>query len=183
MSNRVTIIAWILLALALAAWAGVGYGAHWITSTAQQRANDTRAALTKANQAALNQKVEALAQNTKEKRDELAKIAGADVVVVVDAIDAAGKAAGIDAKVSDASVAGSQQLGKNGDTLRGVVFTVQAAGSFAQIMHAVSLYEKLPLLSTVEQLDIEKVQSSDPKSASWRMLARIRVQTLLSVSI
>lgn len=182
MSNRVTITSWLLLILAIASWAGVGYSANWIKSTAQRRANDTRAALTKANQAALNQKVESLAQSTKDKRTELSKIAGADVVVVVDAIDAAGKAAGLEAKVTDAAVSGSQQLGKNGDTLRGVVFTVQAVGSFAQIMHAVSLYEKLPLLSSVDQLDIEKVQGTDAKS-QWRMLARIRVMTLLSVSI
>jgi hypothetical protein len=183
MSNRVTLISWILLALAIAAWAGVGYAAHTITSTATQRSNDTRAALTKANQAALNQKVESLAESTKEKRDQLTQIAGADVVVVVDAIDAASKASGIEAKVIDAAVAGTQPLGKTGDTLRAVVFTVQGTGSFAQIMHALSLYEQLPLLSSIDQFDVEKVQSTDQKSPAWRMSARIRVQTLLSVSI
>ncbi len=173
-----------MLALAVASWAGVAYAAHTITSTAIKRSNDTKLAQTKANQAALNQKVEALADSTKEKRDQLAALAGADVVSIIDVIDAAGKTAGIDAKVSDASVAGSQQLGKNGDTLRGVAFNVQGTGTFTQIMHAAQLYERLPLLSSIDQFDIEKVPVSDPKQANlWHITARIRVQTLISVSI
>ncbi len=169
--------------LAIVLWVGVGYAAHMITSTASQRSTDTMLAQTKVNQAALNRRVEALAENTKENREQLKALAGADVVSIIDIIDAAGKSAGIEARVSDAAVAGTQELEKNGDTLRAVVFNVQGAGTFAQVMHAAQLYEKLPLLSTIDQLDIEKVQSTDPKAPPWRINARIRVQTLISVSI
>jgi hypothetical protein len=184
MSNTVKIISWIMLVIALASWAGVGYAAHVIKATAIKRANDTKLAQTKANQAVLNQKVEALAESTKEKRDQLSAIAGADVVSIIDVIDAAGKTAGIEARVSDASVAGQQQLGKTGDTLRGVAFNVQGTGTFVQVMHAAELYEKLPILSSIDSIDIEKVQGSDPKTANlWHISARIRVQTLITVSI
>ncbi len=183
MSNQVKITSWVLLALALASWASVGYAAHLISETATQRSNDTRLALTKANQVALNQRVEALAENTKEKRKQLETIAGADVVSVIDIIDAAGKSAGIEAKVSDAAVASSLQLGKTTDTLRGLVFNVQGSGTFAEVMHAAALYEKLPLLSSIDQIDIEKQPSPDPKLPPWHINARIRVQTLISVSI
>jgi hypothetical protein len=182
MSNRVNILALVLLVLALCGWAGVGYSAHMIKETAVQRTNDSQAALTKANQAAHNRRVEALAASTKDERDRLTQIAGADVVSVIDTIDAAGKTAGITAKVSDAAVAGSQQLGKSGDSLRGVVFNVQGEGTFTQVMHAAALYEKLPLLSVIDSMDIERSQSTDPKAAPWRIIVRIRVLTLVQVS-
>lgn len=183
MTKTVKLISWIAIAVAILAWSGVILSANMIRSTAIQRSNDTRAALTKANQTALNKRVDTLAQNTKEKREQLTALAGADVVSIIDVIDSAGKSAGLDAKVSDAAVGGTQQLGKNGDTLRAVVFNVQGNGTFAQVMHAAALYEKLPLLSSIDQLDIEKVQSSDPKAPAWHISARIRVQTLISVSI
>lgn len=182
MSSRVNLIAWCLLAIAVCAWGGVAYAAQTIKSTALQRTNDSQLALTKANQAAMNRRIDALAQSTKEKREALSAIAGADVVSIIDMIDAAGKTAGITAKVSDAAVSGSQQLGKNGDSLRGVVFNVQGAGTFTQVMHAASLYEKLPLLSSIDQMDIERSQSSDPKAAPWQITIRIRVLTLVQVS-
>ncbi len=183
MSNRVVLTSWIVIALALSAWGGVFFASQLIRSTAIERSNDTKDALTKANQVALNRSVQTLADNTKAKRDELSAIAGSDVVPIIEVIDAAGKTAGLKAQVSDAAVGSTQQLGKNGDTLRAVVFNVQGEGSFAQVMHAATLYEKLPLLSSIDQMDIEKVQGNDPKAPAWRIAVRIRVQTLISVSI
>ncbi len=172
-----------MVALAILSWGAVVFAANLIETTAVQRSNDSIAALTKANQAALNKRVQALAESTKDKRAELSAIAGADVVPIIDLIDAAGKSAAIQATVSDAAVTGTQQLDKSGDTLRAVVFNVQGSGTFVQVMHAAELYEKLPLLSSIDQMDIEKVQSSDPKLPPWHISVRIRVQTLISVSI
>lgn len=183
MNERIKLISWALLVLAIIVWGGVLYSANMITSTAQTRSNDTQLALTKANQSVMNQKVSALAQVTEEKRKELTTLAGADVVSIIDTIDAAGKSAGIEAKVSDASVAGSQQLGKGGDTLRAVVFSVQGDGTFTQVMHAAQLYERLPLLASLDQMDIVRNQSSDSKSPAWHITARIKVLTLIQVSI
>ncbi len=131
MSNHVTRISWIVIALACVAWGGVFFSANLIRSTAIQRSNDTKDALTKANQTALNKRVQTLAESTKEKRDQLAAIAGSDVVAIIDIIDSAGRSAGLTAKVSDAAVGGTQQLGKNGDTLLAVVFNVQGEGTVA----------------------------------------------------
>ena len=183
MTERIKQASWILLVLAIVIGAGGAYSANMITSTALKRSNDTQLALTKANQSAMNQKVEALAQVTADKRNELTVLAGADVVSIIDTIDAAGKSAGIEAKVSDASVAGSQQLGKNGDTLRAVVFSVQGDGSIAQVMHAAQLYERLPLLSTIDQMDIVRNSTGDSKTPAWHITARIKVLTLIQVSI
>ncbi len=181
MSNSIKLISIISFVCAVVAWGGVVYSAQMIRGTAVERSNDTKEALTKANQAALNQRVETLALNTKEKRDQLKSLAGTDVVAIVDIIDAAGKSAGITAKVSDAAVGGTTALGKSGDTLRAVVFNVQGEGTFTQVMHAASMYEKLPLLSSIDQMDIEKVQAGDPKSTLWHINVRIRVQTLITI--
>jgi hypothetical protein len=183
MSERIKLMSWILLVFAIASCAGVGYAAQMIRATALQRSNDTQLAMTKANQSAMNQKVQALAEVTKEKREELALLAAADVVTVIDTIDAAGRSAGIEAKVSDASVAGTLPLGKSGDTLRAVMFSVQGDGSMAQVMHAAQLYERLPLLSSVDQIEIVRNNTSDPKQPAWHITARIKVLTLIQVSI
>ncbi len=183
MSERLKLMSWILLALAIVIWGGVAYSANMIRETALQRSNDTQLALTKANQLAMNQKVEALAEVTADKRTQLSTLAGADVVAIIDIIDAAGKSAGIEAKVSDASVAGTTALGKTGDALRAVVFSVQGDGTIAEVMHAAQLYERLPMLSSIEQMDIARNQSSDPKSPPWHITVRIKVQTLIQVAI
>lgn len=183
MSDRIKLASWILLMLAIGAWGAVGYGANMIRQTALKRANDSQLAMTKVNQAAMNQRVEALAEVTADQRTQLTTLATADVVSVIDVIDAAGKSAGIEAKVSDASVAGTQQLGKNGDTIRAVVFSVQGDGSMTEVMHALELYERLPLLSSVDQVEIVKNGGNDPKTPPWHITARIKVLTLIQVSI
>ena len=181
MSDRIKFASWILLAIAIVIWAGVAYSADMIRETALKRSNDTQLALTKANQLAMNQKVEALSEVTAEKRTQLTTLAGADVVSIIDIIDAAGKSAGVVAKVSDASVAGTVAVGKNGDTLRAVVFSVQGDGTITQVMHAAQLYERLPLLSSIEQIDIAKNQSSDSKAPPWHITVSIKVLTLISI--
>jgi uncharacterized membrane protein YgcG len=66
MSERIKLMSWILLVFAIASCAGVGYAAQMIRATALQRSNDTQLAMTKANQSAMNQKVQALAEVTNE---------------------------------------------------------------------------------------------------------------------
>ncbi len=179
MNKRIIITSWILLAVALLAWAAVGYAAYAMVQTAEARASDAKLALTKANQIALNQRVQSLAATTDGERTRLNAILGVDLVTMINTIEAAGNSAGVQSKVSDAALSGTQPV-QNGEPVRGVVFSVQASGSYAQVMRAAKLYEALPLLSTVDQMEIERVQSGESKTAVWNMLVRIRVLTTSS---
>lgn len=182
MQKKVIIIAWVLITVAFAAWAMVGYGANAIVFAADARAKNAQLALTKANQVALNQRVAALAQSTQEKRSELSSIINTDLVYIINTIESVGASVGVQTKVSDAAPSASVFVSKT-ESLRGITFSVQTEGTFTQLMHAARLYESLPLLSTVDNLEIERVQRSDGKQAPWAMVIRIKVFTGENVSI
>ncbi len=179
MARRLITVSWVLVAAAIALWCAVGYAGYMMISVADARASDMRAALTKANQEALNQRVKSLAASTEPERAQLEVMLKTDLVTIINTLEQAGKSAGVQAKVSDASLAGTQAI-QNGDPIRAVIFSIQASGNYAQIMHAAQLYESLPLLSTVEQIEIERLQSESSKTAVWNMLVRIRVFTTSS---
>ena len=182
MTRKLLIVSWILLALAIAAWMMVGYSAYAIVFAADARAKNAKIALTKANQTALNQRVAALAQSTKESREELSGIINTDLVNIINTIESVGASVGIRTKVSDAAPSGDVVVSKT-ENLRGITFSVQTEGTFAQLMHAVHLYENLPLLSVIDNLEIERIQQSGGRSAPWAMVIRVKVFTGEGVSI
>jgi hypothetical protein len=182
MQKRIIIIAWILMTLAFVAWAMVGYGANAIVFAADARAKNAKIALTKANQTALNQRVAALAQSTQEKREELSNIINTDLVQIINTIESVGASVGVQTKVSDAAPSASVFVSKT-ESLRGITFSVQTEGTFAQMMRTAHLYENLPLLSAIDNLEIERVQRSGGSQAPWAMVIRIKVFTGENVSI
>lgn len=182
MSKKTILVSWLVLIVAILAWTLVGYGAYGILQTASARAASAKIALTKANQVSLNQRVHTLAVSTEASRAELEAITGSDIVAIIEVIDAAAKSAGVSAKVSDAASDGPRQVVIGKSSLKSVTFSVQGTGQYANLMHLVRMYETLPLLSTLEQVEIERVQLSSAQ-ASWRISARIRVLTTANVSI
>jgi hypothetical protein len=179
MNKKIAITSWVLMCVAVCAWGGVVLGSQLIVRIAQERAADMKDALTKANQEALNQKVRALAATTEKDRASLESLLKTELVYMINTIEAAGATARVQSKVSDASLSGTQPIPQS-DPIRSVVFSVQAQGTYTQIMHAAKLYETLPLLSSVEQVELERVQSAEQKTPLWNMLVRIRVQTTSS---
>ena len=176
MSKGITFTAWILLLIAMSAWAAVGFGAYMMIQVADNRASDVQQALTQANQRAINERINTLAQNTSEDRATLATMLATELVTIIDTIEATGKAAGVESKVSDASLSGTTNI-PGGEPVRSVVFSVQSAGTFTQIMHAAQLYEEMPLLSSVEQIELQRLSTTDPKARPWVMTVRIKVLT------
>jgi hypothetical protein len=61
--------------------------------------------------------------------------------------------------------------------LQAVAFVVQAQGSFSSLMKLVALFEHLPLVSSVGEIDLERTAAANQKAGLWHLTARIRVLT------
>jgi hypothetical protein len=182
MKTRLTFIAWSLVALAIIAWLLVIYGANMIRASATDSANAARSARTQSSQLELNARIHSIASSTAQGRDTLETILSTDVVSIVDTIDAVGSVTGVSARVTDAAPGTVQQI-KDGPALHSVTFSIEGSGTFAQIMRAVTLYEQLPLLSTVDYVEISHNGGEDQKVSPWSFKLHIRVMTSAQVTI
>lgn len=182
MNRSIPYLSWFALALALLAWAGVVYGDFWIQKTAKERGANALNADQMAAQSAYASRLKALVQETKVERGNLENISHADLVSVANAIEAAGKSAGVSAKVSTAIPSGNAIEIPGGSSLQGLAFIVQAEGSFAGLMQLVRVLEKFPGFSTVEQFDFERVPSLERSAQPWRTTLRMKILTTSEVS-
>ena len=178
MRNRITYIAWFSLLAALGLWGAVLYAAFWIQGQAAESAHSAAQSAQQLDRLAYTQRLSALASDTKDARLQLERLVQPDAVTIVNTIESAGKSARVNATVSDAISEGASQQLPGGASLQAVAFIVQAQGAFLDMMKLAGLFEQLPLMSVVEQLNIERSTGGDTaKASSWRMTARIRVLT------
>src|SRR3989338_8427821 len=124
------------------------------------------------------------ALETSNARAQIEAVAGADVVSIVDTINAVGADAGVRIQIGQALSA----PGTKGDTLlRTVSFIVEVEGGFASVMQAASLLQTLPIPSAVDQLDFGYVPdisgaSTSGTRAPWRLGAHMRFFTTADTS-
>ncbi len=184
MKITITYIAWPLLGMAILAWSAVGVFAWTIAGDESDRAFNIQNVEEAESKEATAVRLHAIARDTAANRLQLDTILHADVVSVVDMIEAVGKASGVKVMLSDAvpeKAPSSQAAG--GSAVMTVGFVVKASGKFSSLMHAIRLFETLPLPSTVVRLDIGRANSASPDSAgSWNMNVYIRVLTTSDIS-
>jgi len=175
MGPRITYIAALLSFLALCAWGIVGYASFEIHRVAKERAERARIAEQEGNRAAYSQRISVLAAETETDRARLKGLVDKDVVSIIEAIEAAGRSARVSARVSDAVPAGGAEEIPGGGEMQAVEFIVQATGSFASLMQAAALFEKIPLAASLQQIEFER--NASDQGPPWRMTARIQVLT------
>jgi hypothetical protein len=163
--------AWILLALALALWGGVAYAAGAVSKRAEARGAEIIAAARELESAAETQRLKNLVETTQASREEVQRVAGSDIVSIADTIELAGRRAGVTVQVDDA-IADTSPIALAG-AAKPLVFVVRTEGTFSQVMHATRLFERLPLPSSVQQVEFERSIADN----TWRMAARIQVFT------
>ena len=173
-------IAWILLLGAFGALAGVGYFAHAIGEESATRADQLRRQDAQAAKDAADIRVRALAKDSEADRGRLSDMLDIGILEIVDILEVAGKAAGVKLHLSDALPENSARGGNSGD-LRAVGFQLQADGTFPSIMRAVQLFESLPVLASIQRLDISHTESSEA-GGQWHLSAYIRVLTSAAIS-
>jgi len=184
MNDRLTYVQWLALALSLLAWAGTIYFA----STLSQGESDRAASVANAQQSSTEQdsavRTHALVQDSAAQRTQLGALLDTDVVSIANMIEAAGKAAGVTVTLGDAVPETAPPSTPGGPSVQAVGFVIDGQGTFAELMRAAQLFETLPIPSSVERLDIQKVPSAAGASSanSWHMNISIRVLTTSNIS-
>ncbi|GEM_PF-1076062 len=176
-TRGITLGAWIAIAAAAAAWAAVAAFAWTIQAEMSTRSSQAADARNTATLEDATIRLHALARDTKDLRDQLDSLAQTDVLTVVNTIESVGQVTGVAVKIGDVvPTAAAPATDPNAPTLYEATFVVETDGSFQALMRTAALFEHLPLLSSVDNLELERV-SSDPqgKSGTWHGTARIRV--------
>ena len=166
----------LLVALALTAWALVGYFAWTISVDEGRRVADAREAQMIAIANAHAVRTRALALDTVAEGAKLKALLDVDVVSASYMIEEVGKISGVTVKLSDAQPESASV--SDGLALKAVGFVVTADGKFSALMRAARLFETLPIPSSVTRLDIEHApKAAGDASGLWHMSAYIRVLT------
>ncbi|HWO07693.1 MAG TPA: hypothetical protein VNM40_03895 [Candidatus Paceibacterota bacterium] len=161
---RYSIIAWLMVVVAIALWAGFG-GLIW--QLGQERATYAEA-LESAKQESIRgesaARLRASVQSTEVERAALESVVAISILQAVESIEQAGRAAG----VSNITIGGAAPAPSTGG-LSAVSIVVNGSGSFGSLMRAVSLFEVLPLPTALDHFELEQRENT------WHLTARLRV--------
>lgn len=166
-----------MLAAALLSWLGVGYFAWVIRSDEIRRTADIEVAQQTALRHDVAVRLRALVQDTADDRARLSALLATDIVSAVERIEGAGKAAGINAQLGNAVPESAPSVPNV--SVDAVGFVVAGEGTFAQTMHALQLFEALPLPASVRRFDLEHLPDA---GARWTMNASISLLTSSTLS-
>jgi hypothetical protein len=168
---------WIALALSLLACAAVFHAGSSILADASLKSEQASEAAQSTAKAAYTQRLRSLASDTEADRTALDNLVGEDIASLATTIESAGTSAGIAAHVTQATPEGAP-ADLPGGTLQAISMVVEGEGSFARVMHALSLYETLPLPAAIEQFDIERTG----ETSAWHLTLHLRVFTSAPVT-
>lgn len=178
------------LIAALLLWAVFGYFVQKLTAARTLHAAEALDFSQNEERARASARLHALVRDTANDQEVFEELARTDVLAAVEAIEAAGKAAGAVVTVRGATAAplGGASKSKTNTIkdLRAIEILVDAEGKFQSLIKAASIFEALPFLSSVDRLQFEEnLSSSDGKKSAdaWRMTARIRIITTSTVGI
>lgn len=178
-----TYMAYGALAAAACAWIAVGYFAVVIQNAHTEYIERMADVAAQTDQAAERARLHVLASGNLERSSKLDAIVAPDVSSIIDAIRSVGAAAGAPVKIS-AALPGV--VPKNQKDIHAVAFVIESAGGFSSMMRVLSLFESLPVASSIEAVDLsretEDVAPTVRASRPWRMNLKLRVLTTAAVS-
>ena len=184
MSRNTVIFAWTLLVLAAIAWAGVIFCAYQINVLEDARAADTQSSRQQSQQSVQASYLHGIVSSSAVSRSQLDALISVDPTSLANMIDSAGRSAGVDLAISNASAENVSSV--EGKTVaQGFSFLATSQGSFASVMHAAALLESLPIPSTVLQINLSHPQSvsgSTGAGTTWQMNAQIQVLSASNIA-
>lgn len=191
-TRSTTLITFAAMAAALIAWGAFAMFAQNVVGAENAREASAADAESAAEREIATLRLHSLARDTKNDRDQLDILTLADVLGIANMIEEVGGYAGVTVKISGAtseSAGGQAKLppGKSAPAIRAINFIAEAEGTFSSLMHAVQLFENLPAIASVQNVELERIQdtaagSSKSKTPRWRLSARIQVMTTADVS-
>ncbi len=170
--RHLTYLSWLALVGSIALFATLIYLAGVIQDQAHVRAALAADREQEIDRSTYAQRVRAVIAETEDERAALDAFGRLDVVTVVEMLEAVGQSAGVKVTVAGADTEGGTAL-TSGEVLQPTVFSVNASGSYAALMHAAELYERLPLAVQIEQLVIQR--DSAESGRVWNLAMRIRI--------
>jgi hypothetical protein len=166
-----------LFALAILLWVGVGYFTYAISSAEALHASRELNLEAETLKQETTLRLHSLARETKEERQKLEDIAGPGIIAILDAVEAAGKDAGVN--ITFGRALGGETEGAS--TVRSAALAIEAQGSFAQVVRIAALLESLPVPSRVKEVRFEKLEGA-PAEAPWRAVAEVQFITTADIS-
>ena len=170
-------ISWITFAVAVVLWAAVGYFVWTISSASKERLARIVAKEQEATMYDEILRLRSIARETEGARRNLEEFAGANVVEVLDTVEALSYSVGAPVKIGQALSTPANPI----SPINTASFLVETSGTFSQMTHAAALLETLPLSTSLEELHLELVAMAGGKS-SWHLVARIRFLTTFDFS-
>lgn len=169
----------VALVLSCVAWGGVWFLFSAVNAAAATHTQTQASVESASARNAAKARMRALALDTADKRARLVELVHVDVIAAAKLIESVGPAAHVSLKVSSASEEQANLGSTSGHPLRAVGFSIDAVGSFADIIKAAELIDTLPLPIVSQQFDILQLPS-DPSGKSapqWQLTERIRLFT------
>ena len=169
--NTRTLLAWGVFGIGLLSWIGVYVMWSYINSAlvANQKVIDTQKQ--NASAAATAMMNHTLFIQSKDDRTALYTLVTKDPGSVIDVITQAENQGGIKVTVTN-----SNPVRANTPGIRAVSLIVGSSGSYADVMRALAILERLPLISTIDTIDLST--SKQTKTTQWYLNAHVTVTTL-----
>lgn len=160
--------AWVMLLIGIISWAGfIGMVTLINSERAEYAALLEESAIQNVRKESQGQ-LHSLIRETENERGALEAAVRVPIVGVVETIEMAGRAAGV-RSITIVEATPQTMTAKN---MRAVSVGLQAEGSFTSFVQAIALLETFPLVTTIEQIQLEKIRDD------WRM--NVRLQVVLS---
>lgn len=169
---------WLALLAAITLWAGVGYFAWMITAAAEEHSSKIASMEQEELESATALRLHALARDTKDERAKLEQISGADILEILDTIEALARDTGVPIQTGAPSISSNEA-----SPVRVASFIVEAQGTFTQVAQAVALLESLPVPSALDELQLERTpdrEGSKP-ARNWRVVTQVRIFTTADI--
>ncbi len=173
-------ISYLTFLLAVLLWVGVFYFAWTISRAAEEHRAQIAGMERQSAEHSAALQLHALARATREERAKLEELSNADLLEILDTIEALARDTGISIQIGQApSITGSES-----SPLRTASFTIEARGSFTQVAHVVAFLESLPIPSALDELQFERLPSpgsGKPDRSLWRGVTKMRFLTTADI--
>lgn len=179
MRNHLIPLAWAAAVLALLAWIFIVWFAMDLQSMEDQRLSGAKLSANASGQQSKASALHAELQETAAARAQLESLINVDPTTLGTTVAQAGKSAGINLQIQNAAPEASTA---NSPT-QAFDFSVNGAGSFAQVLYALEFLETLPVPSSVQNFQLIHAPAGvSGASSAWQLNAGVRIITAPTIS-